>query len=272
LNYIVSVLIFQSCALSIWTKVYFCGIFCFMNSVRNPELVVGTAVHHWLEVEASNSTFDRNKPLDNLEYGRQSLIDRDDPKMNGHLSRMNLWLGEYDKGEMSSSAEEMLSSRLTFGALMFLSGAYRRQRYLQASDQDDYYRRKLEWYHPGGIVIPEHLAQSLRSLADFDVSEKDIKRQGKNSMDVAEERLEVIYRRAPEDFGIEQSASVDAVRQEQTGWLAFLGTVLTHASRSQETPTLEIPILEPKSISEAELTTLGRLLPSEGKATESRLT
>lgn len=224
------------------------------------------AVQWWLEKEAANSTFNANSSLDDLDGMRQSLVDGQDPKIGGHISRMQLWLGDYDDDRfeyLSTDEKEATVSRVAFGALMFLSGNYRRQRILQSTDRDDYFRRKLEWVYPHGIDIKDFISERLRQDRQSGVSCEDVKNQGHQSLKTTEEALEVIYANVPRDFGLELSSSVLAIRQEEHNWLTFLSKVLTHGSTSLGIPIESVPILEPKTITEAKPTTLEELMKTK---------
>jgi hypothetical protein len=234
-----------------------------MTEAASSEVIVGEAVQWWLEKEAGHSTFDQNKGLDNLLVARQAILKGADPKIQGHLGRMELWLSTYDEAGLRSSHAEQLAANVAFGAMMFLSGAYRRQRYLQSANQSDYFQRKSGWYHPGGVVIPEFLPPRLLQVEESGVEVKDVKFQGFASIILTENSIRTMYERAPADFGQDESLSVDEIRLEQISWLTFLSRALRCASHAFSLPMEHTPILEPKPRTEAGLTTLSEVLTTK---------
>ncbi|HUA13509.1 MAG TPA: hypothetical protein VL989_03350 [Candidatus Sulfotelmatobacter sp.] len=235
-----------------------------MSTGVDEYMTVGDAVQYWLELEAQDSSTSSNRVLDDLEEGRQNLVDHKDPKINGHIDRMQLWLGMYDV-DGSPRVQAELVSRVAFGALMFLSGQFRRLRYLQATNQANYYRRKETWCYPNSVNIGRLLATFLDSDGKERVPASDVVDQGTASIQTTQRALDVLFDRAPLDFGQDQSESTLAVRNEQWAWTSFLSKVLTNASQDLGLPLGQVPILEPKSISEAKPTTLSSILTQKTK-------
>jgi hypothetical protein len=236
-------------------------------------------VEYWLKEESFTSGYDRNRSLDLLEPARQALIDHNDPKISGYMSRYALYLSQYIPPKEGDMHQAESIAHVSFRALTFVSAAYRRQRYLQAvstatmaeslvfaeadqiSAQNDYLRRKLEWDNPGGVEIVPFMLERLEQDAESELSYQTIRELGEAAIDVTANSMTLIYDRTPEDFGKEKSPSVDSVRLEQETWLAQVSRVLTHSSRILSVPMLEVPVLEPKSSSDATvLTTLSALM------------
>jgi len=222
-------------------------------------LLTSEAIQLWLEQEAANSTFDRNSYLDNLEDGRRTLVERNDPKIGNHATRMSLWLDAYDYDSLSAEDSVQRSRNVAFGARMFLSGDYRKQRYLQAVDQEDYLDRKLNWHHPNGVQVVPFIKRCLALDKLTRVTNQAVKISGLAALKTAEDSIQTIYERTPLDFGKGSSESVKGIRQEQANWLKFLIKVLIHASFGLNLALEDIPIFEPKSISDARQTTLKEL-------------
>jgi len=227
-----------------------------MSEFDRSSSVVAEGVQWWLEKEAGNSTFNQNKPLDELQQLRLTLVNKADPKVNGHIGRMEKWLDYYPSIEnFTPSEQDKLDSRIAFGALMFLSGQYRRQRYIQADNQEDYYHRKLDWIHPGGIEIKSYLPTLLHSCTP-----EGVVSVGQNAIKATRSSFEVIYANAPNDFGKEESESIDSIVGEQKAWLELLGNALTNSSIRRNQEPQFVPILEPTTITHANQTTLHEVL------------
>lgn len=232
-----------------------------MSEVSQSDVVVAEGVQWWLEKEAGNSTFNQNKGLDELEGLRQTLVDKADPKVGGHISRMQKWLEAYPSIEdYTDTQRDELDSKVAFGALMFLSGAYRRQRYIQAQDQDDYYRRKLDWVHPGSIDIKNLFPALLLRDRSTILDPHDVVDAGHRAIDATDDAFSVIYANAPEDFGKEKSQSVGVIVDEQKAWLDFLSKSLINSSHRRGLDPRHVPILEPTTITHAEQTTFHDVL------------
>jgi hypothetical protein len=236
-----------------------------MSFIENQGAIVAQGVQAWLENEAFISSHNPNSPLDELEPMRQELIDGKDPKFNGHASRMELWLAQYD-GWIGPEQSQTLVASVAFGALIFLSGAFRRQRYMQSIDQNDYDRRKQQFLHPYGIIIPSFLPECLEDDRLSFTSADTVKNQGAKAIETTRQAFDTIYAHVPADFGKDISISVEAIIHEQEEWLSFLSKVLTHSSGAFRFPMEKLTIFKPNVLNERVKTTLEQSLAEREQA------
>ncbi|HET8991947.1 MAG TPA: hypothetical protein VFN31_02860 [Candidatus Saccharimonadales bacterium] len=230
-----------------------------MPLVEPRDMFSAEAVQEWLIQEAANSTLNRNSPLDDLGQMRQTLINRSDPKISGHISRMENWLPLLEE-VLTRRETESLIANISFGAMVFLSGTYRRQRIMQSTDQADYYERKKQWKHPGGVDIQSVMANYFADDRLLGITAEELNEVGEESIAVTKSSMTTIYNNVPKDFGAEQSTSVKCINNEQMAWCNFLSKSLTYASARLDLPVYKVPILEPKPITESSRTTLEELL------------
>jgi hypothetical protein len=214
---------------------------------------VGTAIDKWLAEEAEDSSRGRNEVLDDLSAARQAIEQGQDPKAAGHISRFELWLEAFKHPNLSKQQDDEATGRILFGALMFLSGSYRRQRYVQAANQDDYYERKFHRSDPHAVPPGDYVAERLADH-DFGGSLEDIEGNAGRAISTTEATLRLLSERAPGDFGKDESDSVKALASEQRAWLDVLATGLAYAASKRGGNYAAVPVFESKSISEAELT------------------
>jgi len=230
-----------------------------MKEPAQAEYEAVEGVRAWLHEERVNSSTGSNAILDDLEWGRQALINHHDHKFESHVGRHNLFADQYSALGYSRDQDGVQSiANFTFGALMFLSGADRRQRYLLSSNQADYDRRKKEDDHPSALDIYERLAIDLEGSRDVEyINPAFVRKLGAEAIRSSVISLEVSYKNAPQDFYKEMSPSIEAIKFEQHSWAVFLAAAIREANnRLDLNDVSQTPTREPKTITEAQLTTL----------------
>jgi len=101
--------------------------------------------YRWLAEEVRSSNIEVNTYLANFEEARRRLClgyDNDKnwtaSKDRSHLGRLPLWWEAYAE----DPSNDYQSARILFAPLMFVSGAYRNQCYIQAQNEAEYNERR----------------------------------------------------------------------------------------------------------------------------------
>lgn len=236
-----------------------------VTGAGTPE-IIAQGFAEWLRAEVVSSTAadNRNKYLDDLTDVRRSpALPVEDPankiagKTYSHLSRLPHWWEAYTY----DPSDDFQSGRILFSPLMLISGAYRNQCYVQASDQEDYLSRRSSPVPVGidiGRIITARLVKWFDTVppadgfAEAPLNLNNLEDGMQESRRRGELALQVMCRRAQEspDFGQEESETVLALRAIQQTWLEFGTDLVTYAAKIRGGRLAAVPFLEAKSISD----------------------
>lgn len=225
---------------------------------------VATSFYNWLAEEVETSVTD-NASLDDFKEARRRLgLDYEGTenwaaeKQKGHLNRVDVKFWPLYE---SDPEDDEFSAQVLFGAMMFTSGAYRIQSYLQAKSPEEYNNRRRR---AAGInlyqVVTGRLATLLPASGNF--SRADISVASYEGLTLEQSKTEVmqkigettvrnVARRVSEghDLGEESSPSLDEMLKAQKSWIEFATDCVTVAAKLRRGDLSAVPFLEPKSIS-----------------------
>lgn len=230
---------------------------------------ISDGIEHWLKKEIGNSVVGNNKVLDDFSDWRHSLLlPYDDPanvnarKNKSHHSQLIDWtngLVEHYDGFRPEQADYVLARQM-FRAQMYLSGLFRVACFMQAEDQEDYYRRRLELDQIGLDVDAKTVIwKSLYRLYDF-VPEPTGFRPALSLDQLTSRTLELNERQRDyvielhvsgrDDVGKEESRTMSNVKDMESRWLGHLVDYIAFVASERGRQLAAVPFLEPKSISE----------------------
>jgi len=232
------------------------------KELQPPEERIAIGLTGWLAEEAAISSRenDRNSYLDDLITMRQKLsLPPDNPdnwsaqKVYSHHDRLPFWFEAFTLDPTNDAQ----SAKLLFAFLMRVAGTYKVQCYFQATDQDDFMRRKLEPNIYGAdirIVTNERLSKvnfgGVYNQQPMDIGAlSDTMRaaivQEKEDLPLLCERA-----RLGQDFGLEDSPGAHLAAAAQTTWLKCAVDAIVYAASIRNGDLDEVPFLEPRSISD----------------------
>lgn len=229
-----------------------------MTRTETSQIISG-AFYNWLQAEVETSGGDRNEYLNDFEEMRRRLtLGYEHPdnwavtKHQSHMDRYPVWWEAF----ALDPSDDYQSARILFNALMQVSGMYRDQCYIQASDQEDYLARRAKIV---GINPQQPVALGLRvlvpetgdfSLADLEIESLDERR--KEAMVIGELAVKKMCERLfhKDDLGAQDSVSVRETMSAQYSWLSFATDCVVLAAKIRKGELGAVPFLEAKSISD----------------------
>lgn len=129
-----------------------------------------TGIDWWLNQEIENSRSDGNAVLDEYERTRQDYLldstdqnNRDALKQARHYDRYKKLMNDM-KADPSLLKDEFGAGKILHHSLMFMSGAFRTQCFLQAGSQEEYNRLRFESGRGHDIDLDLAVEQSLDLL------------------------------------------------------------------------------------------------------------
>jgi hypothetical protein len=232
----------------------------------NPEQVA-TALTAWLQQEIVNSDAGRNGYLSKFQDRRDDFHKPfDDPsnfqsqKAKSHYDRLIQWVCPYDQDDLRH--DDWFAGRLVFAGLMEVSGSYRKQCFLEATDTSDYIQRRHD-HGPTGIDM-------FKLSADELASERV---EAINAMN-PDERISYIIDRTlltgAKSLGLHESlhppstilshlegrleapdsAPVRAMKESQKIWAGLALAHIVVAASFRDNDYSKVPLLEPESITD----------------------
>jgi hypothetical protein len=227
---------------------------------------ISNAFYGWLSAEVKSSGID-NTYLDDYTEARRRLAlgyNTDEnwsaEKQESHLNRLEkIWWPPF----VEQPQDDEQSANIEFSSLMFVSGAYRIQCYVQSQTPEEYDARRGKAI---GInmrqVVVEHLANILPPSGNF--SHANIVLQSRNTGETTlEDRKQAIVSEIGEttvknvcerlysgkDLGLQDSPSVQEMLKAQKGWIEFATDSVALAAKMRRGELAAVPFLEPKSTS-----------------------
>jgi hypothetical protein len=230
---------------------------------------IAQALDNWLKAEVVISGESRNSYLDASDQDRQVAeqtfadmrarfalpydVDRNwnAAKDKSHQGRWPGWL----QGYTVEPKNEIATAQIGFAPLMSISGAYRSQCYIQASDQSDYLARRVngigidieaevnaqlsEVLYRGNFKGSKISFDGLTRLFDYTYA------QGEIGIRAMIARLQRGY-----DLGEEDSRSVESMKSTQRRQVQLATYCIALAAKNRGGNLEAVPFLEPISISD----------------------
>jgi hypothetical protein len=132
----------------------------------DPAPIAG-ALEDWLQAEIESSMRGKNAYLDDWKQWQEDSKlafedgkNQDAGKARSHFDRLQNWTLDTEQN-WDFWHDEYWLARQMFCAQMFISGAYRKQCFIEAADQEDYLRRRKE-QGPAGINILDLVDRRLK--------------------------------------------------------------------------------------------------------------
>lgn len=257
-------------------SVYFINQILYYNIImseqnRSPEVeptaeIIADGIDYWLKKEVGSSATGRNRYLDDFDEFRQSLdLPYNDhrntltQKNHSHYNRLVLWSGlfaEYD--DLDDSQKERVVAQQLFGAQMFLSGIFRIQCFLQATDQEDYYKQRLEGHYIGidlERTVSDRLAELFETIpgpTDFNkpMSLQELKHHTLAMNEQQRHCIKDLCENGSQGAAQEGSPAATAMTDVQKGWVDLIVDYIAFAASDGGGDLSTVPFLEPKSISD----------------------
>ncbi len=231
---------------------------------------VAAGIEYWLMKEVGSSVVGRNKVLDDFQDWHHSLLlDYDDPgnvnarKNKNHYSQLINWtngLVEYYDDFRPDQIDYALARQM-FRAQMYLSGLFRVSCFMKATDQEDYYQRRLEITRSSIDVDPKiEISRSLYRLYDYIPDEAAIFPPALTLPELTSRTLKLndeqqayvreLHISGRNDIGQEESSTLDAIANMENKWIGHLVDYISFIASERGGQLSAVPFLEPKSISE----------------------
>ncbi|MBX4197252.1 hypothetical protein KW801_01700 [Candidatus Saccharibacteria bacterium] len=244
-----------------------------MNELNTSSERIAAATYEWLKAEINNSAEDRNSYLDNFDLMRSKLClgyEDDDnwsaKKDRDHIGRLPILYEGFVAGIGTPDAD-ITAARMLLAPLMFLSGNYRVQSYIQAKDQQSYLSRRgkvIDIDLEGAIY--SRLADILPNDGDFTkawITVEGLNRRMEIAAHIGQTAMREVHGRLQDglDFGQPHSFSVHKLKDSQYSWAGFAADVASLAAKLRDGELDAVPYPEPKSITDQQrVIPLGELL------------
>lgn len=231
-----------------------------MNSpVERSSEAITTTFNQWLIDEVATSSIDRNSYLDDYAGALKGLSlgygDTNNPtyaKHSSHLDRLPIWWEAFS----NDPTDDTQTGKIIFGALMFVSGAFRKQCYLQAQGTEDYTERRKQ-----AIGIPLRNAVDVRSYthlpstgnfrsARITIEQLEERRIGAEKQSDDSLRRMLARTAAGYDIGAPDSISVREMKMDQYNWATFAVDCVIFAAKIRKGTLKSVPVLEPVTITD----------------------
>lgn len=233
----------------------------------NSSETIASAFNDWLEAEVRSSGVEVNTYLDEYNQAIRGLRGGwdhpDNFTVHKHESHVDVRLPQAWETfimslepDMAQEDKDYQSAWLLFTPLMQVSGSWRNQCYVQASDASDYLVRRHS--QANGIDTEAVVATRLKvwlpspdNFADANLTVDELGRQLKNTSVTGRKALERVVERTVlgYDFGEEESVSTHNMQVAQEAWTAFSTDCVILAAKLRKGELAAVPFLEPKSIS-----------------------
>jgi hypothetical protein len=225
---------------------------------------VSSGIDWWLREEVKESHQGRNRFLDDFDGMRASYLtgsegyDMDVAKATGHYDRFRVLAESVRPTDSPDENDKYKIGKVIHHALMFVSGGFRMQAFLQARSQTEYehnrYDRVDEFNGATSVDLPQAVGRLLLE-SDGITAFNDLKEYNlQHSDDIYKRRLEMYawFSRNPEraeDALASQDLPIEiALETQQHGLAIAVGQIAFFGRRLGGVEA--VPFLEPKSISD----------------------
>jgi hypothetical protein len=228
---------------------------------------ISRGIDIWLRQEVTESGEGRNQSLDSYPDMRQSYMAGEDgytldvAKAAGHYGRFKLALGNLDESELQPFSDfyKFAVGKVIHHALMFVSGGFRTQAFLEASSQEEYNQNRfgrLNDYNGAiGINLDDHVGEGLKEI-DALATMQGLKALSHAKNDEIYNQHRSIYAwfaSHPEKHAAalgHDSDPVQAALAQQRLGLAIAVSHIAFFGNRIEGGFAQVPFLEPKGISD----------------------
>jgi hypothetical protein len=234
---------------------------------HEPATAITAALLEWqqAEIEASMSTMNRNSVLDNWNdfYAGLSMDFNDDKnkstrKAIDHADRLRSFTLQAELYPDFVNDDVYLARQL-FCAQIFLSGAFRKQCFLQATDAEDYKSRRLH-NGPLGIDLSETVEQRLSEyqseyvMPEYTYGTSAWARLSEHTLrsnETSLEMMKLVHGISRRDAGKEDSPATVLLKTGQSMWARLaVDYIVFAATRSGNFELADVPFRGGKSISD----------------------
>ena len=229
-----------------------------------PSTVISTVIQDWLQAEKLSSLVDNNAGLNRHDtYVASEVRAWDDPenaftqKSLGHYNRLRQRTSELSE---ESVGDKFIALQM-FDALMTLSGHHRLQCVVRAKDQEQY--MGLRYNTPSfGLNIPERVEKRLSEQFHKFPRQKDLSQRVVGLSDLKlmattanENRLGLMRELfdGKRIFGTRRAIYAGRLVASQALWLDTAVDHIVYAAQEHDGDLQQVPFLEPKSITFAEM-------------------
>lgn len=234
---------------------------------------IATGVDLWLQHELIDSRQGRNAALDSYDQVRAGFLERagleahmDTGKRNGHFMRYNLLLSAIDEDLLRNN--DYTAGKLVHHALMFVSGGFRVQSYLQAANQEEYEAARFgRAGQPNGacsLPITAEVAMAWNHVTDLDLDQYiDLNRQYNAQIDRNHNKIYAWFQEHPEhgrDALAADDEPVQALLNSQHLGLTLAVSHIALTAGYREIEIDETPVLEARSVTEASVIRWGEMI------------
>jgi hypothetical protein len=226
--------------------------------------LVAKALRDWLQEEIENSMIGRNAILDDWSQFKRDLKlpfddfrNQDAGKARSHYDRLATWtLASEEYPDLLQ--DDYFIARQMFCAQMFISGAFRKQCFLEAGNAEEYIQKRKN-HGPTGINIEESVTTRLN---DHQTGNAFLREPYKNTPEaqLIEKTLHA------NDTGLELSkdthstiisnpdskvdVAIPLLMHAQDMWSRLIVDYIFYSALSKNGQLDNVPMLQPKSISE----------------------
>jgi hypothetical protein len=220
---------------------------------------ITSSMHDWLAQEIESSGAGRNAVLDNFYVTRKAFMQRSDVswnqnirKTNSHYDRLVLWTPQFAE----NPADDFLTARQLFCAQMYLSGMFRQECFVVASDEAEYRFRRFGGQVLGvdiNTVIENKLASqdtpvSLQTLTDTTLKTNKLTNSKLRQLHDRNRTEGTLFNYVR--FLNSRGEWLKALSELQGEWLDLSVDYILHAAEVRDGDISKVPFLEPKSISD----------------------
>lgn len=226
---------------------------------------IAEMLHGWLKAETETSHGGKNIVLDdwNRFYADLALPWEDDTNVNAqkgksHYDRLRDWT-EAAQTDPTLLAVDSFMSRQIACAQMYISGAFRRQCFLESSSPEEYEELRFGGEKAVGIDLSGTVERELACLANR-TPNSDVRIPADCLLGITERANGATYAAAQyvntnglRDRGRYISGSVTMMLSAQETWTKLTVDHIVYAAQERDYKLASVPFREPKSISEAEV-------------------
>lgn len=252
-----------------------------MNPIHKKQAEdIAVGIYQWLNAEVQSSSQGTNSYLNDFDEIRKLMIlgyehpqNITSKKNESHMDRLPVWWQGFEMLSPGEEGYDYQAARITFAGLVFISGAYRHQSYLQAVNAEDYLKKRslVLGVNPTkpvadafAAVVPETsgLEQANVNLESLTELKDKVARIGDMAIKNTYHRLEYGYTTGRSDLdginaiveeyqelGKSDSASVKELVAAQRNWLYFLATKIIFDAKVRGGELKAVPFLDATSIS-----------------------
>lgn len=222
---------------------------------------VSVALSNWLQEEVASSVVGKNQVLDDYTGFYNSLLKPStDPnnvnygKALSHFNRLRLWTDQFANMVDSDQA----TARQLFCVQMFMSGLFRTQCMLEATDQEDYYQRRMSGKAVGvdlSTVIAEQMqtrSGTLKDHVDFSSATPNLAELVELTDQTNETHKALIQKLHDRDNSTSNVdlPMIEDIKTMQVAWAELAVDYILFAAHERGDQLAPVPFWEPKSISE----------------------